>query len=108
MASLDYYLSLITGEYRYQRIASIREVLAYDPNLGEVVARGAEPRTRVISFTVTEAGYYLDPHDRLDFGSTDLAQRASSAESATLDDAAGRSSIRARASSRSAKMASAS
>src|SRR5579862_4887508 len=56
------------GEYRYQRIASIREVLAYDPNLGEVVARGAEPRTRVISFTVTEAGYYLDPHDRLDFG----------------------------------------
>lgn len=61
------------GEYRYQRIASIREVLAYDPNLGEVVARGAESRTRVISFTVTEAGYYLDPHDRLDFGSADLA-----------------------------------
>ncbi len=61
------------GQYRYQRIASIREVLAYDPNLGEVVARGAESRTRVISFTVTEAGYYLDPHDRLDFGSADLA-----------------------------------
>jgi len=61
------------GEYRYQRIASIREVLAYDPTLGEVVARGAESRTRVISFTVTEAGYYLDPHDRLDFGSADLA-----------------------------------
>lgn len=61
------------GEYRYQRIASIREVLAYDPDLAEVVARGAETRTRVVSFTVTEAGYYLDPHDRLDFASADLA-----------------------------------
>src|SRR4051794_5222082 len=49
------------GEYRYQRITSIHEVLAYDAELREVIARGAESRTRVISFTVTEAGYYLDP-----------------------------------------------
>ncbi|MBO9650078.1 MAG: mannitol dehydrogenase family protein [Variovorax sp.] len=61
------------GEYRYQRIESIREVLPFDPSLAGVIARGADPRTRVISFTVTEAGYYLDPSDRLDFGVTDLA-----------------------------------
>ncbi|MDL9997223.1 mannitol dehydrogenase family protein [Variovorax sp. J22P240] len=61
------------GEYRYQRIESIREVLPYDANLKEVIARGTDPRTRVISFTVTEAGYYLDSKDRLDFGAADLA-----------------------------------
>lgn len=61
------------GEYRYQRITSIQEVLAYDPELREVIARGAESRTRVISFTVTEAGYYLDPMDKLDFTAPDLA-----------------------------------
>jgi len=61
------------GAYRYQRIESIREVLPYDPALAEVVARGADPRTRIVSFTVTEAGYYLDPHDRLDVAAPDLA-----------------------------------
>lgn len=61
------------GEYRYERIASIREVLPFDPSLAAAVACGADPRTRVISFTVTEAGYYLDPGDRLDVSSTDVA-----------------------------------
>ncbi|MGJ7506807.1 D-arabinitol 4-dehydrogenase [Variovorax sp. GT1P44] len=61
------------GDYRYQRIESIREVLAFDANLVEVIARGSDPRTRVISFTVTEAGYYLDSQDRLDFVVADLA-----------------------------------
>ncbi len=62
------------GEYRYQRIESIRSVLPYEPALAAVIACGAEPRTRVISFTVTEAGYYLDPKDRLDVSSPELAQ----------------------------------
>jgi D-arabinitol 4-dehydrogenase len=61
------------GEYRYRRIESIREVLPYDPKLADVIARGADPRTRVISFTVTEAGYYLDPKDRLDIAAPELA-----------------------------------
>lgn len=61
------------GDCRYQRIEAIREVLAYDPSLAAVIARGAEARTRIVSFTVTEAGYYLDPHDRLDLGASDLA-----------------------------------
>ncbi len=62
------------GAYRYQRIESIREVLPYDPSLAAVIARGADPRTRIVSFTVTEAGYYLDPHDRLDVAAPDLAR----------------------------------
>jgi D-arabinitol 4-dehydrogenase len=61
------------GEYRYQRIASIREVLPFDPALGAVIACGTDPRTRVISFTVTEAGYYLDSKDDLDLSSAELA-----------------------------------
>ncbi|MGO4390609.1 D-arabinitol 4-dehydrogenase [Variovorax sp. M-6] len=61
------------GDYRYQRIAAIREVLPYETSLAAVIARGAEPRTRVISFTVTEAGYYLDPQDRLDATAPDIA-----------------------------------
>ena len=33
---------------------------------------GADPDTRIISFTVTEAGYYLDAGNRLDFSFPDL------------------------------------
>ena len=61
------------GACRYQRIEAIREVLPYEPGLSAVVARGAEARTRIVSFTVTEAGYYLDPQDRLDVAAPDLA-----------------------------------
>lgn len=70
-----YTLETVTpaGAYRYQRIESIREVLAFDARLAEVIERGADPRTRVISFTVTEAGYYLDANDRLDFTVAELA-----------------------------------
>jgi D-arabinitol 4-dehydrogenase len=61
------------GACQYQRIDAIREVLAYEPELRAVIARGADPRTRIVSFTVTEAGYYLDPQDRLDVAAPDLA-----------------------------------
>jgi D-arabinitol 4-dehydrogenase len=61
------------GACQYQRIDAIREVLAYEPELRAVIARGADPRTRIVSFTVTEAGYYLDPQDRLDLAAPDLA-----------------------------------
>ncbi|VTU30646.1 Polyol:NADP oxidoreductase [Variovorax sp. PBL-H6] len=61
------------GDYRYQRIGAIREVLAWEPSLREVIARGADPRTRIVSFTVTEAGYYLDPQDCLDTRDAELA-----------------------------------
>ncbi|WP_354376147.1 D-arabinitol 4-dehydrogenase [Variovorax paradoxus] len=61
------------GEYRYEQIEAIREVLPWEPSLAAVVARGAAPSTRIVSFTVTEAGYYLDDKDKLDLLFADLA-----------------------------------
>ncbi|RYF72883.1 MAG: mannitol dehydrogenase family protein, partial [Comamonadaceae bacterium] len=70
-----YTLETVTpeGVYGYQRIESIREVLPYQPTLAAVIERGADPATRIVSFTVTEAGYYLDDKDRLDLSFADLA-----------------------------------
>lgn len=70
-----YTLETVTPDavYSYRRIESIREVLSYEPTLAEVIARGADPHTRIMSFTVTEAGYYLDANDRLDTAVPDLA-----------------------------------
>jgi D-arabinitol 4-dehydrogenase len=61
------------GLVRYQRIEAMSEVIPYVPGLAAVVARGADPATRVISFTVTEAGYCLDGSGALDIGNPDLA-----------------------------------
>ena len=60
------------GERRYERITSIREVVPCEPTLARLIEVGAEPDTRIVSFTVTEAGYYLDSDDRLDTGHADL------------------------------------
>ena len=69
-----YTLETVTpeGACSYQRIESIREVLPYEPSLASVIARGAHPATRIVSFTVTEAGYSLTPDDKLDRGAPDL------------------------------------
>ncbi|MDP9971015.1 D-arabinitol 4-dehydrogenase [Variovorax paradoxus] len=61
------------GELRYEQIEAIREVLPWEPSLAAVIARGAAPSTRIVSFTVTEAGYYLDTKGRLDLSFADLA-----------------------------------
>ncbi|QTN22391.1 mannitol dehydrogenase family protein [Rhizobacter sp. AJA081-3] len=61
------------GEHRYERITSIRKVIPYTPDLAGLIAEGANPATKIISFTVTEAGYYLDAKNRLDLNFADLA-----------------------------------
>jgi len=61
------------GELRYEQIEAIREVLPWEPSLAAVIARSAAPSTRIVSFTVTEAGYYLDTKGRLDLSFADLA-----------------------------------
>jgi len=60
------------GERHYERITAIREVIPYDRSLGQLIAVGASDATRIISFTVTEAGYYLDSQHHLDLAHTDL------------------------------------
>ena len=54
------------GVRAHARIASIGRVLPWTEGLAGPVAMGAAPDTRIVSFTVTEAGYYLDPANRPD------------------------------------------
>ena len=60
------------GERQYERIRSIRQIVPYTPDLAGLIAVGADAATKIISFTVTEAGYYLDDDDRLDPAYADL------------------------------------
>ncbi len=71
----EYTLETVTpaGERRYERIRSIRKVIAYDAQLDGLIAVGADPSTKIISFTVTEAGYYLDSHHKLVTSYADIA-----------------------------------
>ncbi|HEV8313361.1 MAG TPA: D-arabinitol 4-dehydrogenase [Burkholderiaceae bacterium] len=70
-----YTLETVTpaGERDYTRIEALRTIVPYEPSLAGLIEIGASPRTRIVSFTVTEAGYYLDAHDRLDLSFADLA-----------------------------------
>ena len=54
------------GERQLEKITSITEVIAYEPSLARVLELGADPATRIVSFTVTEAGYALDHAGELD------------------------------------------
>ncbi len=69
-----YTLETVTpaGVRAYEVIESIQRVIAYEPGLPQLIAAGADADTRIISFTVTEAGYYLDAQDRLDDTAKDL------------------------------------
>lgn len=62
-----------TGARSYTKITAIKTVVPYEPSLAGLIAIGADPSTRIISFTVTEAGYYLDARNRLDLTFPDLA-----------------------------------
>lgn len=64
-----YTLETVTpqGERSYTRIESIERVIPYQDDLAPLIAAGADAATRIISFTVTEAGYYLDAQNQLDW-----------------------------------------
>jgi D-arabinitol 4-dehydrogenase len=70
-----YTLETVTpkGEREYETIRSIRKVVPWSADLNELIATGADPACKIVSFTVTEGGYYLDEHDKLDTANTDLA-----------------------------------
>src|SRR5258706_1442225 len=69
-----------TGARSYTKITAIKTVVPYEPSLAGLIAIGADPSTRIISFTVTEAGYYLDARNRLDLSFPDLAADVASAQ----------------------------
>ena len=69
-----YTLETVTpqGVYEYNRITAIKKVVTYDDALTGLVAIAKDASTRIISFTVTEAGYYLDANEQLDLSFADL------------------------------------
>lgn len=86
-----YTLETVTpaGERRYERIDSIRTVVPWDSALSGLVAIGADAGTRIISFTVTEAGYYLDAANRLDTQAADVAADLAAARAGRVGGAGG-------------------
>ncbi|CAG9236353.1 D-arabinitol 4-dehydrogenase [Paraburkholderia tropica] len=70
-----YTLETVTpqGERAYEAIRSITRVLPWSADLASLIDAGADPACKIIAFTVTEGGYYLDEHDRLDTANPDLA-----------------------------------
>jgi D-arabinitol 4-dehydrogenase len=71
----EYTLETITpaGVHDYTRVTSIKRVISFEPNSTELIAVAADAATRIISFTVTEAGYYLDANNVLDASITDVS-----------------------------------
>ncbi|MGE9552982.1 D-arabinitol 4-dehydrogenase [Erwinia amylovora] len=65
-----YTLELISpdGERHYQTITSVSKIILWDPGIRSLIEEGAHPDTRIISFTVTEGGYFLDDDGHLDLG----------------------------------------
>jgi len=82
----EYTLETVTpaGERSYERIRSIHRIVPWDAELKGLVALGAEPSTRILSFTVTEAGYYLDDHNELDLRYADLASDLAGTSRSTI------------------------
>lgn len=70
----QYVLETVTpqGVRNYETITSISKVIPWDNELAALTAQGAKPETRVISFTVTEGGYYLDNQFNLDRDNADI------------------------------------
>lgn len=71
----QYTLEMVSpdGTRTYERVESIGQVVPWNSGLEPLVALGARADTRIISFTVTEAGYHFGTHGGLDAGSADLA-----------------------------------
>ncbi|WP_240162332.1 D-arabinitol 4-dehydrogenase [Glaciimonas sp. PAMC28666] len=93
----EYTLETVTpaGIFSYERIRSISDILPWTADLKAVVAVGRHEDTRVISFTVTEAGYYLNQHQQLDLSYDDLRSDLEQGTQLTIYGAMG-SILRAR------------
>ena len=81
-----YVLETVTpqGPRAYRTLDVISEVLPFTPDLTAHAAVGADPATRIISMTVTEAGYFLTPDLTLMDDAPDLAADLRTGSHATL------------------------
>lgn len=71
----EYVLETVSpaGEREYEKITSIKKIIPWDDKLAALVTEGSAAGTKVISFTVTEGGYYLDAHLQLEKDHKDIA-----------------------------------
>jgi len=61
------------GDRVYEEITSIQKLIPWQADLQPLIAEGANPATKVIAFTVTEGGYYLNTAHKLEVNNPDLA-----------------------------------
>ncbi|MGE9550136.1 D-arabinitol 4-dehydrogenase [Erwinia amylovora] len=64
----EYVLETVTpeGKREYEKITSVKTVVPWDSQLRGMIKQGLHAATRVIAFTVTESGYYLNNDHCLD------------------------------------------
>jgi len=72
------------GRRAYETLDVLRRVLPFSPDLAAHVAVGADPSCRIISMTVTEAGYFLMPDMTLMEEAPDLAADVGTGSHSTL------------------------
>jgi len=60
------------GDRKYEEITSIQKLLPWQADLQPLINEGAKPETKVIAFTVTEGGYYLNTAHKLAVDNADL------------------------------------
>ena len=60
-------------------------VSAQGDTTDDLIAKAADPQTKIISFTVTEAGYYLDPKNVLDTTAADIANDLAAVKAGKAD-----------------------
>ncbi|MDO5639068.1 MAG: mannitol dehydrogenase family protein [Neisseria sp.] len=70
----EYVLETVSphDERAYETIKSIQKPIRWQADLAPLIEEGAQANTKVIAFTVTEAGYYLDSQYRLDQGNASI------------------------------------
>lgn len=70
----EYVLETVSpqGERAYETIKSIKKPIRWQEDLAPLIDEGAKAETKVIAFTVTEAGYYLDSAFKLVQGDSAL------------------------------------
>lgn len=67
-----YTLAILDAEIKYQILGSIREVLVGPEDIEAVFARLTRPEVQIVTSTVTEKGYCLNPQWELDLNHPDI------------------------------------
>lgn len=67
-----YTLAILDEKIEYQVLGSMREVLVGPEDIEAVLERLTRPEVQIVTSTVTEKGYCLDPNWELDFAHPDI------------------------------------